>query len=251
MYLPALLNRGDMFARAGKLESALKDYQLAAREDAAQAMPRIARLLVQSGDIDQAIKLCSDTPRELLNAELLFTLGLSWRKKGDLPRALGAYTAALERDPRYGWAYFERGQLRAQLGDFEHALEDFTQASKLEPRTFEPLLGEQHTRSLRIHNKSGEKLRVFIQYETQTAEGNWQWFPGPPDSGKYLTRLVPMNQSAFVIDQGRHIKARRVRAWAEAVPSEKSWAGYRDKDLLLAPDKYLSPVEIPFDLPIP
>ena len=58
-------------------------------------------------------------------------------KDGDLIRAIGDYSRAIERDPRLFEAYFERYELRVRLGQMERAITDFDLAIEWNPHVAE------------------------------------------------------------------------------------------------------------------
>ena len=54
-------------------------------------------------------------------------------KVGEYERAVEDYTQALQVDPHNSYAYYNRGITRDRSGDYEGAIADFTQAIGLDP----------------------------------------------------------------------------------------------------------------------
>jgi len=52
---------------------------------------------------------------------------------GDFRGAIGAYTHAIQLDPRHFKAYFNRGFAHDKLGEFGKAIHDYSQALTIEP----------------------------------------------------------------------------------------------------------------------
>jgi len=66
-------------------------------------------------------------------AETLATRAAEFAKKGDLHRAIAAYTRAIALMPQDGLLYEKRGIERAKQGDVDDALADFSKAIELKP----------------------------------------------------------------------------------------------------------------------
>ena len=65
---------------------------------------------------------------------------------GDLAGALADYAKAIEIDPRYASAYFNRGIVRQAKGDLDSAIADYTRAIELDPRYAKAYYGRGLTR---------------------------------------------------------------------------------------------------------
>jgi tetratricopeptide (TPR) repeat protein len=65
-------------------------------------------------------------------AEDLIRNGNSKMAKGDLQGAITDYTRAIEADPRFKSAYFNRGQAKTTLHDLEGAISDYSKAIELD-----------------------------------------------------------------------------------------------------------------------
>jgi lipoprotein NlpI len=87
---------------------------------------------------DQRIEIC--TKALLLpglsaadRAATYNNLGVAWKDKGDLDRALDNYERAIAADPRLANAYNSRGAALGSKGDLDSALRDFDRAIELNP----------------------------------------------------------------------------------------------------------------------
>jgi tetratricopeptide (TPR) repeat protein len=49
-------------------------------------------------------------------------------------KAIAAYTEAIQRNPKFSLAYIGRGDVYLAKNDYDHALADFDQAARLEPK---------------------------------------------------------------------------------------------------------------------
>jgi tetratricopeptide (TPR) repeat protein len=52
---------------------------------------------------------------------------------GNYTKAIATYTKAIERDPKYAFAYIGRGDAYVLRGDLDSAIRDYTQATRLDP----------------------------------------------------------------------------------------------------------------------
>ena len=61
-----------------------------------------------------------------------YNRGLAYWKKGDFDRTIVDFTKAIELNPNFAEAYYNRGVwLTGKKGDSERAIEDFTKAIEL------------------------------------------------------------------------------------------------------------------------
>ncbi len=73
------------------------------------------------------------TPRERLTPREFFNRALNKYKQGDYQGAIEDYTQAIRLDPNYAKAYHGRGIARYDLGDLQEAMADYNQAIRLDP----------------------------------------------------------------------------------------------------------------------
>lgn len=60
--------------------------------------------------------------------------GEEFRKKGEFDNAIQEYTEAIKLNPMFSWPYNNRGLARAAKGEFDEALKDFADAIRLDPK---------------------------------------------------------------------------------------------------------------------
>jgi tetratricopeptide (TPR) repeat protein len=65
--------------------------------------------------------------------DVLCLKGLQAASEGDFKKAIATYTKAIERDPKYAFAYIGRGDAYAASGDLDRAIADYDWAARLDP----------------------------------------------------------------------------------------------------------------------
>jgi hypothetical protein len=87
-------------------------------------------------------------------------------------------------------------------------------------------------RILRVHNNTGERLRVWVQYRTLADSQTWTWQPADPRRSRRAV-VFDLNPGAVGPrgDSGP-ILASRVRVWAQSA-SGRRWLQYQDEDYWL------------------
>ncbi len=65
--------------------------------------------------------------------DVLCLKGLGYVSKGQYEKAIEAFTEAIRREPKYAFAYLGRGNAYMAKGDTNHALADFDKAASLDP----------------------------------------------------------------------------------------------------------------------
>ena len=123
-------NLGNVYRRQGKLQEAVTEFEkgLALRENA-KIRSNLAATQVKLGMIDEAEKNFTKAKEFDPHSELPdFGLGILYTQTGENEKALAAYAASLEHNPRY-----DRGLLLANLNRLEEAQHDFERAVEIEP----------------------------------------------------------------------------------------------------------------------
>jgi len=96
---------------------------------------------------------------------------------------------------------------------------------------------KREERYLELENASGEKLTVWLHYQTFDEEQKLSWYPTKPvDAEKALRYVLEPNTKVKLGDGANRIAAARARVWAESESGHK-WLTYRDSDLRLKPEK--------------
>src|SRR5262249_4657055 len=91
---------------------------------------------------------------------------------------------------------------------------------------------------LAVANETNEPIKVFVQYEYQTKDGKWTWWPKEPTKSWWT---IAPGKTTTLNDDDWKVRARRVRIWAVGVNSGDTNTYYRDRDLWLCPrDGYLA-----------
>lgn len=84
-----------------------------------------------------------------------------WRgvlQVGNYERAIEDYTQALQVDPQNSYAYYNRGIIRDGSGDYEGAVEDFSHAIRLDPANADFF----HNRGFSLRKMVGPLCRLLL-----------------------------------------------------------------------------------------
>jgi tetratricopeptide (TPR) repeat protein len=138
---PVLNEQGELIGIHGRGERAerLQDSQV--RSDIAvlktefnYAIP-INTFLTLAPQVNKTLALRTPSPSvpSAPKADDFFLQADEKYKTGDLKGAVENYSQALRLNPNYGEAYFGRGDARGDLGDKQGAIEDLTQAIRINP----------------------------------------------------------------------------------------------------------------------
>jgi tetratricopeptide (TPR) repeat protein len=286
-YALAYNNRGVLYHDQNELTRALADYTSAIEADPEMAMAWQNRGKVHHarGNYDQAILDCTAALK--LNPTLTHAWelrGWSLMGKGEYDRAIQNFTEALELDPRnaahwvhrgnaYTWkkqwdqavanygkaievnpnyapAYYWRAWAFETNGNDAPAQADYSKALQLNP-SYAEQVKTRHSRFLKIVNERSEPVRVYLQYEYQTKDGKWVWWPEQP-GGKSSYWDISPGKETYLLDDGWRLKARRVRLWAVGLSSSLASNTWKDRDLWLCPTSgYLARNETTFTYTFP
>ena len=65
--------------------------------------------------------------------DVLCLKALQAASEGEFNKAIATYTKAIQRDPKYAFAYIGRGDAYAASGDLDRAIADYDRAARLDP----------------------------------------------------------------------------------------------------------------------
>jgi len=68
------------------------------------------------------------------DAEAYYNRGVIYANKGQYDLAISDFTKAIEIDPRHAGAYSDRGVIYANKGQYDEAVDDFTKALEINPK---------------------------------------------------------------------------------------------------------------------
>jgi hypothetical protein len=103
--------------------------------------------------------------------------------------------------------------------------------------TGEVVQADQTTRKLRLGNNSKNKVKFFVQYQTQNGKGQENWYPARPNGEEEnaLQYELEPGQTIDVKDNDWRVSANKVRIWARGGGQE--WNRFKNRDLPVVPDK--------------
>lgn len=237
-YAVALVNRGDLY-------NDLKDYDRAVTD--CTAALNINPFLTYAwnvrgwsmqakGNYDGAVENFSQALHFNPGVPAFFVYrGNALTFKNEWNQALAHYSKAIELNKDCAEAYFFRASAYETLGNDTLSQPDYQAALRLNP-TYGQKVTTHYRRYLKIVNERPEKIRVWIQYETLTKSGNWDWYPDNP-GGKSTYWDIEPGKSTYLLDGDFKVRARRVRLWAQEFNTEKQSLTYRDADLWICPQQ--------------
>jgi serine/threonine protein kinase/tetratricopeptide (TPR) repeat protein len=131
--------QGDAYSQLRQWDKAIAEYSKAVEATAGkQYLPERGRAFSCATRWDEAIADYSRAGKEG-NWELLDTLAVIFARQGRPERVLALASEHLERNAKFASAWEQRGELYGKLGQWDKALEDFTQAIKLYGAGKQPL----------------------------------------------------------------------------------------------------------------
>src|SRR5215470_18898425 len=124
-------NLRDAFALASSLiRKRERQHSLTPSNPQMAGGENIERML--NGDVDGVIAYSREGTG--LDSKYAFSRGFAYGAKGDNEHAIVDYTEAIKLNPKVAGAYANRGRAYRAKGDNEHAIADYTKAIKLDPK---------------------------------------------------------------------------------------------------------------------
>lgn len=157
------------------------------------------------------------------------------RQNREFDRALQICNKAIAANSGTAHAYFIRGEVLEAVGNYSAASQDYERAIDLD-RNFENKTKRYESQFIRVVNKTGATIRVYVLYECHTTEG-WLWYPDT-DLDQPLAFTLLGGDDVSLLHDNWKIKARRMRIWAETTDGSFIWDQGRDRDVLLVDGSY-------------
>jgi Flp pilus assembly protein TadD len=186
----ALGNTAQILGLAGPAEQFFRKV-LALEPQRLEALVNLANLLRATGQLDAAIALLEPVAR---SPEVLLTLGLAWREKGDAGAAKGHFQAALAARPGYPAALANLADMLADEGDRDAARTLYGEVLKAEPKNAQARLNRAF-----LHLQDGDLKQGWRDYAARTE------IPGK----------VPQTEQRLAPWTGGSLKAKRLLVRAE------------------------------------
>jgi tetratricopeptide (TPR) repeat protein len=129
-------NRGRVYAKQGKNDKAIVEYNLSIQNDQTFHSAYYNRGIARSnkGDLDGAIKDNTEAIRlKPDDASAYYNRGIARRDKGEQDDAIKDFTEAIRHKPDHANAYFNRGFARNAKSDLDGAIKDYNEVIRLKP----------------------------------------------------------------------------------------------------------------------
>jgi tetratricopeptide (TPR) repeat protein len=91
----------------------------------------------------------------VLKADDYHTSAIQKSNKGDIQGALADYNQAIALDPKYAYAYNNRGSLKDDLNDVQSALADYNQAIALDPKYIDAYINRGYLKHTKLNDVQG------------------------------------------------------------------------------------------------
>ena len=132
----------------------------------------IARIMEGSGN-DDAVRAC-------------VSVGYLAAENNELERAISAYDAAIQIDPRYALAYFDRGTAKGMLGRLDAAIVDFDEAISINPENVDAYMNRAKAKSeLGRYEEALRDLEMATKFNPDDAETYFNRGNIGSDLGRY------------------------------------------------------------------
>jgi tetratricopeptide (TPR) repeat protein len=121
------LIKGSDYGAQGRFEEAKKEFEKVSRDAP----------LYQSAE--NCLKVLEDVSEKKIKNKTAIHLfkGADYWRKGQYDQAIASHTKAIELDPRYVEAYYNRGIAYRSKGQYDQAIADYTKIIELNPRIAE------------------------------------------------------------------------------------------------------------------
>ncbi len=131
------IRRGWRYYRYGEFSEAITSFNFALEKNPQSAEAYIGLAMTWDDkpgkDYDKAIEYFSKAIEIEPKSGYFWLRGDVWRRKGDFERAIEDYTNAIHKDPGFAGAYTDRGACYISMGKYETALADYEKALELVP----------------------------------------------------------------------------------------------------------------------
>jgi tetratricopeptide (TPR) repeat protein len=130
---------GSLLLQTGQVDEAIKELETAVKFKADSAIyGNLGMAMLTKGDVDKATGYFNIAIKiDPANAEAHYNLGNTFLAQGLPAKAVGEYEMAIKAKPNYAKAYGNLGVAFSQMGQTDGAIEGFRRAVKLDPNNIE------------------------------------------------------------------------------------------------------------------
>ncbi|MBI1321795.1 tetratricopeptide repeat protein [bacterium] len=237
-------SRSDAYKAKSMFDEAVRDMTEAIRIEPGEAAHYARRALIHSdqGHHEDALRDYSEAIKiEPQNPEYYAYRAIVHENAGQLDAAAADYAESVKRTD-------EKADLLERLlslGAVHHKRKDlaaeqlaYALVAKVDAQFADARVPVRRGRTLRITNKTGEKITVYLKFHGVRDDGQPTWTPSPPDQEGWANYQFEPDESAVISFQGKTHVSDKVRLYAVDAADLKGWLTYRDADLPLGvPDE--------------
>lgn len=191
-----------LVAGPARAEMPPPDYRDALQGSAAAEVATLAR----DRGIETAAEFAGRWEKAIgADARVAYELGLAWRLAGDAKAARKHLDRAVELDPAFVPARYDRGEVLLVAGDLDGAEADFREVVRLAPDQWAghfrlaDVAGRRHQPEA-FETHLLEALRQGFSLRAVAGDPRWRGFLADPELGPVLRRLVMVYQDEAVLD---------------------------------------------------
>lgn len=140
------------------------------------------------------------------SAAVAYEVGLAWRLAGEEAKARRWLDAAIEADPNYAAARYDRGEILLNQGEIDAAEKDFLEVVRLQPTAWvgyfrlADVAGRRKDAAV-FETRLLEALRWGFTLRTVVGDPRWHGYFADPELGPVLQKLITVYQDDSLLEE--------------------------------------------------